>query len=235
MQFKCKGCGKKATKIYGHNLNLLCVDCMKERKAYLEDMSSNFPCLMIGEFGDKELNLSAIDKLLNINEEKIRLYEKVNVPGKSTFIIGKGGYAEVWLVKNIETKELYALKVISKQSLKDFRVRRNLKEEIRIQQKINHKNIIKIYDLMADKENVYIVMEYSNGGNLFQYIHKKERLCETEAYKIFVQVCSAVDFLHRNSLIHRDIKPENILLTNSGDVKLCDFGCCTVCEEEIGR
>ena len=125
--------------------------------------------------------------------------------------------------------------MISKQNLKDVKVRRNLKEEIRIQQNINHKHIIKIYELMADKENVYVVMEYSNGGNLFQYIHKKERLCETEAYKIFVQVCSAVDFLHRNSLIHRDIKPENILLTNSGDIKLCDFGFCTVCEEEIGR
>jgi serine/threonine protein kinase len=181
---------------------------------------------------DEGNNVLRLDKLPIIAEERLQNYQLVNVPGKNTHILGKGTYGEVWLVEHSVTNIKYALKVIKKQNLR-HQVK-NLQQEIEIQQRITHNNIVKLYDVMADKDCICILMEYIKGGNLFHYIRKRKRLTEREAYKLFVQILTAVNFLHRNSLIHRDIKPENILLTTDGIIKLCDFGCCTFCRENIG-
>lgn len=69
-----------------------------------------------------------------------------------------------------------------------------------------------------------MIMEYVEGGDLFDYITGPGHLSEIESRRLFQQIISAVDFLHRNNVVHRDLKPENILITKTKNIKLADFG-----------
>jgi len=226
----CRVCKGRTYNRSRHKLCSLCNKCQEERKGYLKDMDSEFPCLSKGSFK----SVDDIDKLVDLARD-FHCYKRINVPGERDSILGKGAYGEVLLVQHKDTKEVYALKVIHKLRLENTYQLSNLEHEVATQRRIEHSNIIKVYDVFNTKENIYILMEYADGGNLFRYIRKKNRLSEQEAYKLFVQIACALNFLHKNSLMHRDIKPENILLTKEGEVKLCDFGCCTVCDEMEGR
>ena len=107
----------------------------------------------------------------------------------------------------------------------------NLKRETRIQKRLNHPHILKLYQYFEDKEQVYLVLEYANKGSLGDYLRKpysnsnsQRILSEREAFVYFIQTCLGLDYLHKNCILHRDLKPENLLLDENGNVKLCDFG-----------
>jgi len=84
-----------------------------------------------------------------------------------------------------------------------------LKKEIKLLKQINHPNILKLVQSFEDKENVYIIMEYASNHSVANYIQKKERLNEINAFVLFIQACLAVDHLHKIGFIHRDI---NVIL-----------------------
>ena len=100
----------------------------------------------------------------------------------------------------------------------------NLKTEIILHRRIDHPNIIKFHDYFVFEQNVYIMLDYAEHGNLYSYIQKKKVLLESEIHKFFVQTCQALDYLHINNIMHRDIKPENLLIDKNNNIKLCDFG-----------
>ena len=148
-------------------------------------------------------------------------------------IIGSGSFGKVYLSKNIIDNKIYAIKHMDKNKLiKLLHSLKGIHQEIDIQSRIEHENIIKILYAHEDKENFYLVMDYAKNGNLFHYVRKNNGLDELQTFQLFIQVVNAVNFLHKNDLIHRDIKPENILLFNNEKdnnkfiVKLCDFGWC---------
>ena len=142
-------------------------------------------------------------------------------------VIGTGSYGKVILVKNIIDHKLYAIKHMEKKDLyKTLRSLNGIKQEINIQSRIYHPNIVRLLYVKEDEKNYDLVMEYAKGGSLFYYIRKSKFLTEKESFKYFIQIANAVYFLHLNDLIHRDIKPENILIFNNDNVKLCDFGWC---------
>ena len=142
-------------------------------------------------------------------------------------IIGTGSYGKVILVKNIIDNKLYAIKHMAKKNLyKTLHSLSGIKQEINIQSRIYHPNIVRLLYVKEDEKNYDLVMEYANGGSLFYYIRKNKFLTEKESFKYFIQMANAIYFLHLNDLIHRDIKPENILIFNNNNVKLCDFGWC---------
>ena len=142
-------------------------------------------------------------------------------------VIGTGSYGKVILVKNIIDHKLYAIKHMSKKNLfKTLHSLNGIKQEINIQSRIYHPNIVRLLYVKEDDKNYNLVMEYANGGSLFYYIRKSKFLTEKESFKYFIQIANAIYFLHLNDLIHRDIKPENILIFNNNNVKLCDFGWC---------
>ena len=154
------------------------------------------------------------------------------IPVSNSGLLGKGTYGEVQLVRHKSTNQLIAMKKIKKLT-KDRKVPiKLLYREISVQVKLSNPNITRLYDHYETSDDVYLFLEYIDGGNLFSQIKKKIKFPEREACKYFFQICQGVAYLHENNIIHRDLKPDNILLTKSGLVKICDFGWAIAAQDE---
>ena len=177
-----------------------------------------------------------LNKKINYNS-KYKLENFTPVMEKNKIkTIGSGSFGQVYLALNNFDHKLYAIKHMDKKKLLEIlHTLKGIYQEIDIQSRIEHPNIVKILYKDEDDECFDLVMEYAENGNLFHYIRKNKGLNEFKTFQLFIQVVNAINFLHENDLIHRDIKPENILLFNNSDknfknqdyiVKLCDFGWC---------
>ncbi|CAG9322064.1 unnamed protein product [Blepharisma stoltei] len=139
--------------------------------------------------------------------------------------IGKGAFGKVYSGIHKLTGLKVAIKIFDKSHIKDERIRRKVFQEVFVMKRVKHRNVIRLLEVFESKRHLMIVMEYSGGGDLLQFVKSKGRLTETEAKKIFSQVIDAVKACHQKNVIHRDVKLDNILL--SADLtlaKLCDFG-----------
>ena len=155
----CRICNNEITSVHNHKLCTLCENCEKTHNKYLIKLESQFPCLTKGVFEKNEVNTLTFEQISIDSASKLHCYQKINIPGKDTYILGKGAYGEVWLVEHRSLKKKYALKVIHRQNLGNTYQTKNLRCEVGLQQRINHNNIIKIYDIIADKENIYILID----------------------------------------------------------------------------
>ena len=142
--------------------------------------------------------------------------------------LGQGAFAKVKVATHIHTREQVAIKILDKtKMLEDEDDIKRVQKEINILKKLRHKNIIQLYEIMESKKNLYIVMEYCEGRELFDYIVMKKRLTEMEACKFFQEIIDGVEYLHQNCIVHRDLKPENLLLDYKKTIKISDFGLST--------
>lgn len=116
------------------------------------------------------------------------------------------------------------MKIMNKKFLRQYSSTQNLAREIKIQRKLDHPHIVKLYHYFEDDENVYLVMEYASRGSLFYRLRERTRFFEKDAFVFFFQTCLGINYLHSNGIIHRDLKPENLLLDASDNIKVCDFG-----------
>lgn len=96
--------------------------------------------------------------------------------------------------------------------------------EIKILKSLMHKNIIQIYSVIENPTTIFLIMEYVNGGELFEYICLKQKLTELEACKFYQDIINGIEYLHKQGIVHRDLKPENLLLNNKKELKIVDFG-----------
>ena len=144
-----------------------------------------------------------------------------------TFIkdIGEGNFGKVKLSIMNSTKEKYAIKILDKEKLKS-QTKSTKYNEIQIISRLKHPNIIYVEKILEDEKNYYIIMEYCEKGELFDYIVEKERLNPTEASMFFYQLINGVSYIHKQGFAHRDLKPENLLLTKDKILKIIDFGLC---------
>ncbi|TKY86956.1 hypothetical protein EX895_003633 [Sporisorium graminicola] len=141
-------------------------------------------------------------------------------------VLGQGSFAVVKAVVEKSTGTQRALKIIAKKPLKDNN-EKMLKEEITILGKVEHPNIIKMWDLYETKEGVFIVTDLCRGGELFDRLVEKVHYNELDARHIMKQILEGVAYLHEHDIIHRDLKPENILLrdkSDPSDIVISDFG-----------
>ena len=142
--------------------------------------------------------------------------------------IGSGGFAKVVQGIHIPTGEKVAVKIMDKAQIFSEPLNLNrIQREIAILKIVRHKNIIKLYELMETPNKIYLVMEYCNGGELFDYIVSKQHLTERQACRFFQEIINSVEYLHSLNIVHRDLKPENLLLdkvNNKITLKLIDFG-----------
>lgn len=138
--------------------------------------------------------------------------------------LGEGTFAKVKFARNIETGENVAIKILDKEKVLKHKMIGQIKREISTMKLIRHPNVIRLYEVMASKTKIYIVLEFVTGGELFDKIASKGRLKEDEARKYFQQLINAVDYCHSRGVFHRDLKPENLLLDANGVLKVSDFG-----------
>ncbi|PKA50570.1 CBL-interacting protein kinase 18 [Apostasia shenzhenica] len=138
-------------------------------------------------------------------------------------LLGQGTFAKVYYARNISTGESVAIKMIDKDKALKIGLIDQIKREISIMKIARHHNIVQLYEVMATKSKIYFVMEYVKGGELFIEV-SKGRLKEDVARKYFQQLISAIEFCHDRGIYHRDLKPENLLLDETGDLKVSDFG-----------
>ncbi|KAG2684729.1 hypothetical protein I3843_10G086200 [Carya illinoinensis] len=138
--------------------------------------------------------------------------------------LGAGNFAKVKFARNVETGENVAIKILDKEKVLKHKMIGQIKREISTMKLIRHPNVIRMYEAMASKTKIYIVLEFVTGGELFDKIASKGRLKEDEARKYFQQLINAVDYCHSRGVFHRDLKPENLLLDVNGVLKVSDFG-----------
>lgn len=132
-----------------------------------------------------------------------------------------------WAVKIIPTKNLSLLAHMTSAKARGGPSSNELTKEAEMLRSLRHPHIIHLEDIFADNKRLYLVMELSSGGDLFDRIVKKKCYPEHEAKVVMTQILQAMAYLHERNIAHRDIKPENILLVNKHsdvDVKLTDFG-----------
>ncbi|XP_032819650.1 MAP/microtubule affinity-regulating kinase 3-like isoform X4 [Petromyzon marinus] len=137
--------------------------------------------------------------------------------------IGKGNFAKVKLAKHTLTGQEVAVKIIDKTQLNTSSLQK-LFREVRIMKVLNHPNIVKLFEVIEMEKTLYLVMEYSSGGEVFDYLVAHGRMKEKEARAKFRQIVSAVQYCHQKHIVHRDLKAENLLLDADMNIKIADFG-----------
>src|SRR5918997_910064 len=140
-------------------------------------------------------------------------------------LIGSGGMAEVYLARDRELDRDVAIKRLRQHYAHDEEVVERFEREARSAASLSHPNVVSVYDRgETDDGSYYIVMEYVPGGNLKERILEKGALPPEEAIEVGLQVARALRAAHKQGMVHRDVKPQNVLLTESGEAKVADFG-----------
>ena len=154
--------------------------------------------------------------------------------------IGEGAYSVVYKVKRKSDNEIYALKKVSMRKLKP-KEKSNALNEIRILASISHPNVISYKQAFFDDESdsLCIVMEYADGGDLYQrildYKNKSSRMSENFLWHVLIKLARALKSLHDLNIMHRDMKSANVFLTKEGKVKLGDMNVSKVAKEGMNH
>ncbi|CDW83301.1 myosin light chain kinase [Stylonychia lemnae] len=172
------------------------------------------------------LTQSQRDKWVKVIKEAIgyaNLEDFYDVKG----VLGKGKFGQVRLAVHKKTGTKVAVKVIQKKGMQMHELELQ-KREIEVLKICQHPNIIRLLDVYENSENIYIVIEYMEGGDLFTYLEKREfKITEDRARSIAHQIAAALYYIHSYAIAHRDLKLENIMMVEEGDtsdLKLVDFG-----------
>lgn len=156
-------------------------------------------------------------------------------PWKLGRTLGRGSTGRVRLAKNVHTGKLAAVKIVPKLNFKKLenpkyknndatKLPYGIEREIIIMKLIAHPNIMGLYDVWENKNDLYLILEYIEGGELFDYLIKRGKLLEFEAIGYFKQIIHGISYLHQFNICHRDLKPENLLLDFNKNIKIADFG-----------
>jgi len=138
--------------------------------------------------------------------------------------LGEGGMADVYLAIDTILNREVAIKILRGELSSDPVTLLRFQREANAASKLNHPNVVDVYDVGEYENHHYIVMEYVRGRTLKQLISQRGALDKKEAVDIMMQLTSAIQHAHENHIIHRDIKPQNILVKDDGTVKITDFG-----------
>jgi len=204
----CKCCKKAKEKIFKRRISIQpkngdLYECLLP----ISEDSENKP--IINNLSEFKFNAS--DCILKHRCNPKEFYEFDPIEDK----IGEGAFGVVYKVKSKKFKFIRAMKKIAKAKLINPNDSESFVNEIKILQKLEHPNIIKIYELFEDEESFFIVTEYIGEGNLLNKIEAMEDRNEVIIGIIMNQLISSVAYLHKNNIVHGDLKPENIMISSS--------------------
>ena len=137
--------------------------------------------------------------------------------------LGRGGMGAVYKARQPRLDRFVALKILSREKQNDVQFAERFGREARALARLNHPNIVAVYDFGEVQGRFYLLMEFVDGVTLRQVL-QAGKLAPPEALKIVPKICEALQYAHEHGIVHRDIKPENILVDKQGRVKIADFG-----------
>jgi len=139
--------------------------------------------------------------------------------------IGEGGAAVVYRARDERLDRIVAIKLLRPQFTTDEASRKRFLNEARAAAGLNHPNVVDIYDFGESPDgSMFIAMQYIEGQNLKDLLHRRGRMSPADVIALVPQVCQALTAAHSRGLIHRDVKPQNIMIDSKGNVHLTDFG-----------
>ena len=171
---------------------------------------------------------------MSVNESKEKRSQSLNNSSKKKDIligdyilkhtIGKGTFSRVKLGINKNTGEKVAIKILDKRKIVEKADLERILREMKMLSELDNEHIIKVFQIYENENHYLIIMEYCEGGELFNYIVEKQRLSENEAAYFYYQIIQGVEYIHSQGIAHRDLKPENLLLDKNKKIKIIDFG-----------
>jgi eukaryotic-like serine/threonine-protein kinase len=146
--------------------------------------------------------------------------------------LGHGGMATVYLAEDSELGRSVAVKILADNLAGDDHLRKRFKREARLSAKLDHPNVVQVYDVGEEDDRPFIVMELIDGGTLADRLDRPRGLPAGERLPILQQLCEGLGHAHERGLVHRDIKPQNLLIRKAdGCLKIADFGIARAVEE----
>ncbi|EMG50549.1 Catalytic subunit of cAMP-dependent protein kinase (PKA), putative, partial [Candida maltosa Xu316] len=138
--------------------------------------------------------------------------------------LGTGSFGRVHLVRSVHNGRYYAIKVLKKHQVVKMKQVEHTNDERRMLKLVEHPFLIRMWGTFQDSKNLFMVMDYIEGGELFSLLRKSQRFPNPVAKFYAAEVTLALEYLHSHDIIYRDLKPENILLDRNGHIKITDFG-----------
>ncbi|KAJ5319850.1 hypothetical protein PENANT_c026G04088 [Penicillium antarcticum] len=138
--------------------------------------------------------------------------------------LGTGSFGRVHLVQSKHNHRFYAMKVLKKAQVVKMKQIEHTNDERRMLNRVRHPFLVTLWGTWQDSRNLYMVMDFVEGGELFSLLRKSQRFPNPVAKFYAAEVTLALEYLHAHQIIYRDLKPENLLLDRHGHLKITDFG-----------
>ncbi|KAG1122122.1 hypothetical protein G6F42_011777 [Rhizopus arrhizus] len=210
--------------------------CLKFEQLTCESLPHSPPQTPLGSLSKNKDDICELSTHVDLSDKQENLQDIERKPKRRSSVelnlknftlirtLGTGSFGRVHLAKSNMNQRFYAIKVLRKSDIVKLKQVEHTKNERAILSTVKYTFIVNLWGTFQDDANLYMVMDYVPGGELFSFMRKSIRLQEDVAKFYAAEVLLTIAYLHTQDVIYRDLKPENILLDSEGHIKITDFG-----------